>query len=112
MRFGLSGFACRLRSARDSERFLVKLCRPFGIAGRNREPGEVDQSPRFGLIVGRCAEGFFEQLDGVIGLFLQYGDAGETVPRLGVLRSGAALFERLEVERFGIVEIGAVGPAL
>jgi hypothetical protein len=103
---------CRVRSALHTERFLVKLCRPFGIAGRNREPGEVDQSPGLRLIVGRSGEGFFEQLDGVIGLFLQYGDAGETVPCLGVFRGGAVLFERLEVERFGIVKIGAVGPAL
>lgn len=112
MRFGLSGLACRVGSALHSERLLVKLSGPFGIAGGQREPGQIDQSPGLRLIVGGCGEGFFEQFDGVIGLLLQYGDAGEAVPRLGVFLGGAILLKRLEVECFGIVEIGSIGAAL
>src|SRR5579863_3051357 len=52
LRFGLSGLACLLGSALNSECFLVKLCRPFRVVGSLREPGEVNQSPGFRLPVG------------------------------------------------------------
>ena len=77
-----------LGSALHSERLLVKLSGPFGIAGGLREPGQIDQRPGLRLIVGRCGEGFFEQLDGGVGLILQYGNARQTVPRLGVFLGG------------------------